>query len=400
MKKLITLTLLLLMITPCLLAQKKELSQARSYIKSGRNLDKAEELMKGLLQNDPANKLNTRIYLLWYQAVLKQYENGNEQLYLKQKYDTASMYSQTKRMFEILMALDSVDVLPNKKGKVNPKFRKKHSEELDVFRPNLYYGGSFYLRKNKYDAAFSFYDLYINTATHPMFEKFSYLDKDSLVLSAAYLSVYSGYMLGDPVKTLKHSSMALTDTIRNKYVLQYIAESYQKLGNYKQYLNVLEEGFSKYPTYWYFFPHLSDYYISNGKQNKVLQLANDGLSASPNNQLFLFTKSSVLLNLERNDECIITCDSLISINDTMPEPYYFAGMAYMNMVKNIEEKQDARNHKKEIQNYLSNALPYFEKYRKLKPNEKKKWGIPLYKIYLNMNMGKQFEEIDKLLNSI
>jgi hypothetical protein len=44
------------------------------------------------------------------------------------------------------------------------------------------------------------------------------------------------------------------------------------------------------------------------------------------------------------------------------------------------------------------ALPYLETYRKLMPDEKNKWAPVLYRIYLNLNMGKQFDEIDKLLN--
>ena len=43
------------------------------------------------------------------------------------------------------------------------------------------------------------------------------------------------------------------------------------------------------------------------------------------------------------------------------------------------------------------ALPYVEKYRQLVPDEKEKWGPVLYRIYLNLNMGKQFDEIDRLL---
>ena len=31
------------------------------------------------------------------------------------------------------------------------------------------------------------------------------------------------------------------------------------------------------------------------------------------------------------------------------------------------------------------------------PDEKGLWGLPLYTIYLNLNMGKEFDEIDKLL---
>ena len=44
------------------------------------------------------------------------------------------------------------------------------------------------------------------------------------------------------------------------------------------------------------------------------------------------------------------------------------------------------------------ALPYMEKYRALAPTEKRKWGPALYRIYLQLNMGKQFEEIDKIIS--
>ena len=39
-----------------------------------------------------------------------------------------------------------------------------------------------------------------------------------------------------------------------------------------------------------------------------------------------------------------------------------------------------------------------ETYRKLAPEAKQKWGPALYRIYLRLNMGKQFEEMDNLLN--
>ena len=40
-----------------------------------------------------------------------------------------------------------------------------------------------------------------------------------------------------------------------------------------------------------------------------------------------------------------------------------------------------------------------EKFRELEPDEKNKWAPSLYRIYLNRNMGKQFEEIDKIINN-
>jgi hypothetical protein len=45
------------------------------------------------------------------------------------------------------------------------------------------------------------------------------------------------------------------------------------------------------------------------------------------------------------------------------------------------------------------ARTYMERYRMMMPEEKQKWGPALYRIYLNLNMGKQFDEIDRLLKT-
>ena len=84
-RKIILTTLLLLSVLPCLRGQRKEMSQARSYLKSGKDFDKAEKLMEDLLSKDSSNRMNPKIYLILYQAVSKQYEAGNEKLYLKEK---------------------------------------------------------------------------------------------------------------------------------------------------------------------------------------------------------------------------------------------------------------------------------------------------------------------------
>ena len=41
-----------------------------------------------------------------------------------------------------------------------------------------------------------------------------------------------------------------------------------------------------------------------------------------------------------------------------------------------------------------------EQYRKMRPDDTARWAAPLYRIYLSLNMGKQFEEMDSLLKKI
>ena len=97
MKKLITVTLLLLTIIPCLRAQRKEISQARSYIKSGKDFAKAEQLLRGVMANDSASGRDPRVHALLLQSIEKQYAEGNEKLYLRQKYDTTTFFVLTKK---------------------------------------------------------------------------------------------------------------------------------------------------------------------------------------------------------------------------------------------------------------------------------------------------------------
>lgn len=397
MRKLIAVTLLFVSISPCLRAQKKEMSQARSYIKSGKDYDKAERLMTGLLAKDSANRQEPKIYLIWAQAVQKQYDAGNEKLYLKEKYDTASLFELAKRRFAIYEALDSLDAQPDKKGRVKPAYRKKHAAELAAIRPNLYFGGAFHLRKQDYAKAFSFYDAYLDCDRQPLFEGYGFAGKDTLTAKAAYLATYCGYKLASADSTLKYAGLARRDTATLRRTLTYIAEAYALQKNEDARLAILKEGFDRYTDSTYFFPRLIDYYTQAGQFDSALAVADTALQKRPGNVLYLFAKGNALLNLERYDECVAVSDSVIARCDTLPDPYYNAATSLLNKALLIEEATDARKRKKEILALYAQARPYMERYRKLRPEARDKWGKPLYRIYLNLNLGKQFEEIDKLL---
>ena len=101
-------------------AQKKAINQAQTYIKSGKNLDKAEKLMEDLLK-DSLHRENIKIWITLAEALRKQYEQGNEKLYLKQKYDTLALFNNARKMFLVHEGLDSIDAKPDKKGKINIK---------------------------------------------------------------------------------------------------------------------------------------------------------------------------------------------------------------------------------------------------------------------------------------
>lgn len=388
--------LLLTMITPCLWAQKKELSQARSYIKSGKDYDKAEKLMVDLLAN-PANRDNAKIYATWYDAISGQYAQANEKLYLKQAYDTAAFFNITKRMYQVAQSLDSLDTKPDEKGRVKPEYRKEHAEQLNQLRPNLYYGGTYQVRREDYKTAFNYFDLYLDAARQPLFTGYKYLESDKRVSQAAYWATLCGFKLQDPKKTLKYSQLAMTDYDKSKYVFHYMCEAYLLLKNQEEYMKTLNLGFKLFPTYPYFFPRLADHYKALGDNDKMLQLAEIGLRKSPDNALFLLAKSIALLNMNRYEECIDVSKKMIATNKEQAEPYYNIATCYLNQALALEQLNEPRKYHEQLVKLYSDACPNMEKYRQLAPNESQRWGPALYRIYLNLNKGKQFEEIDRLM---
>ena len=381
---------------------KKDLSQARTLIKNGKELDKAIQLMTDQLANSEEARKTDKVYLTWYEAVEKQYALGNEQLYLGQKYDTVKFFSYAKEMFRIFEALDSVSAQKVEKEGDKVEYRSKHAQKLNAYRPNLFYGGSYFMRNNDYKAAFEFFDTYLDCVNQPLFkEEYNYLNSDTLMPKAAYLATYCGYKLGDMNKVLKYADIAQRDNAHRLTLAQYKAEAYRELGDTTNYIATLRRGFRQFTRHPYFFIYLQDWYTKHNQLDEALELCNEALRNDENWQLVLLAKGNTLLNMEQNNECIAVCDKFISLNDTIPDVYYYAGTACLNEALKLEKEPNAqRKNNTALKEIYKKALLYMEKYRLLSPDDKMQWAPALYRIYLNLNMGKQFEEMDKIVNKL
>ena len=396
MKKLHALALLFLIIlTPCCYAQKKEISQAKTIVKSGKNLAQAEQQMRKLLK-DSVNQKNIKVWVILTEAVRGQYLAGNERMYLRQQQDTAALFKLALKMFGDYQSLDSVDALPDKKGRVHLKYRNSNSAFLNIYRPNLYNGGVYFLRKQNYKEAFSMIDAFLDCQRQPLFENYHY-ERDTLNRTAAFWTVLCGYQTGDHEMALKYKDLALQDTLHLESCFQYLAEIYKQQGDKPNYEWSLVKGFECNPSSSYFFPRLIDYYNTSNQTERAMTIVNDALQTNDSSELFLFAKSNLLLNQGDYDECIAICDTLIARNDTLADAYYNAGVAYVNKAFLLEKGKVDVKQRREIRQLYQKALPYMERYRALAPQEKDKWAAALYNIYLKLNMGKQFEEIDQML---
>lgn len=378
-------------------AQKKELAQAKEWIKKGQNLDKAQQSMEKLLE-DSANQNNEKIYSMLFESLKAQYEQGNEKLYLRQKYDTATLFDTALRMFQVVERLDSLDMQPDSKGRVKLKYRHDNAHYLNTLRPNLFNGGLFNIKKQKFAQAYKFFEAYIDCVRQPLFSSYHYDENSKWMAQASYWAVYCGYKMQDPKATLRHTYQALKDTTHYCLMLQYLADTYKMEQDTARYLSTLREGFKKYPKFPFFFPRLLSFYQNNKRWDDALALTDTAMTIDSTSHVFIFARSTVLLNTGRYEESLALCDTLLARGDTLSDIYLNAGLAWFNQAveidKNITTSRKMRN---KILTCYKNALPYLEAFRKKRPEEESGWLLPLYTIYLNLNMGKEFDEIDQIL---
>ncbi len=346
------------------------------------------------LLKDSANQDNKRIYEIWLQSVQKQYEQANERFYTHKQQDTAQFFSLVRRMFSIAFRMDSLDMMPDKKGRVAPELRKDVARDMINYWPNLFYGGAYHVRKSDFQKAYDFFETYLDCTHQPLFTGYDPIfADDSRIAEASYWACYCGYRMNDPLLALRHRELALRDKSKRDMTFQYLAEAWKTLNDDSMYVATLQKGFKEYPTSNYFFPRLMDHYTQIRQYEEALDVVDAALEADSLSELYLYAKSNVLMQLERYAESLDYTDKLLTLNDKQADAYYNGGSAYLNIALHM----DPQRHKKQLKDMYQKALPYMEKYRALAPTEIQKWGPALYRIYFNLNMGKQFDEIDKIL---
>lgn len=376
---------------------KKQLDQARQNIKKGSNLENTEKQMRELLKDSlNRNDLNIRIAL--YDAIRKQYEQGNEKLFLKQKYDTAVLFNIAQRMFLELNNLDSIDALPDAEGKVRLKYRKSHANTLKPYHKNLYGGGIYFLNHQKYKESISCLDTYLSAIEWPLFSSDRLPVDSTTIHHAGYISLLAGYLQGDVKSALKYEDLALKFEPRIENTLQYLAELHLQNGDTLKYEQYLCEGVDKFPRSQFFFPHLIDFYCNNGLADKAMKVTENVLKKDSLNVLFLRARQMIFLNRGNYDECIEIGEKILAIDDSLADVNYNVGLAYYNKALEINNQSGMklRERTKKVNALYAKCRPYMERYRALMPEEKERWRPILYAIYLNLNLGKEFDEIQRL----
>lgn len=360
--------------------------------------DAENKLLAALPRTDLSEKEKASIYLIAAQIEESKNSIENRKAYLKQKYDTVIFFSTLYNMYEHLRHCDSIDAQPYNDC-INPKYDKKTRALRQKYRQNILNGGKFFLNKKQYEVSYQYLDAF---CTYSGFQP-----TDTIILFTSYSACLCGYLTSHHDWTLKYVENAIKAALpeQKPILLEYKFWTYYLLKDEESALRELQRGVREYPSHDYFFVNLIDNYFSERKFDEGLALTDSLIQLDSTKPLYWYTKCK--LELAENDyhKCIEFADSTIIRDSEYVDAYYNKGISFLNLAL-IEQESACRDigdpkcmeDRKRFMNLYEQSRTCMEMVRKLQPEKTERWANPLYRIYMNLNMGEEFEEIDKVLH--
>lgn len=397
-------SIVLLMAVSFSFAQMKNVREAKS-IANGVNPDfnQAEQLINEAIKNPETKDLPDT----WNVAGFIQKRINEEQMknaFLKKPYDTLKVYNSILKMYEYYTKCDNLAQIPNEKGKIKNKFRKANASSMLSERPNLINGGVQYFNMENNEEAFKHFATYVESASYPMLADKDLAKNDTLFPQIAFYATLAANRIGDNDAVIKYAPMALTDKDGGSDAMQMMAEAYKAKGDTATWVKLLEEGILKFSANDYFFANLMEYYNNSNQASKAMEFADKMITLDPDNKLYLYAKAYLYHNMKDYDNAIEYYKKSIAKDPEYASAYSNVGLAYLMKAQEYADKAttDINDPKYEeaqveMKKFYEEAKPFYEKARVLKPDQKDLWLQGLYRVYYNLNMGPEFEEIDKMM---
>ena len=398
-------SMVLLMVTAVSFAQIKNVKEAKSIASETKpDFKKAESLINAALEN-PETKDDAATWDVAGFVQKRINEKEMENAYLRKPYDTTKVYNSILEMYKYYLKCDELAQKPDEKGKIKNKYRKANSGALVVERPNLINGGIHYFNQDKNTEALKFFATYIDASSHPMFQKENFIQTDTLLSQVAYYATLAAAKIEDYPSVLKYATYAENDKEFGKYAMEFASTAYKAEGDTVKWIASLKDGIQKHPDHSFFFGHLIDYYSNTNKYDEAMKFADDMLAKDSNNTFYLYVKGYLYHNMKDYDNAIEYYKKTITVDSNYAEAYSNLGLVYCQKAQDFADNATAdmnspkyAQEQEVIKKFYEEARPYYEKARELKPDQRDLWLQGLYRVYYNLNLGTEFEEIERLMS--
>lgn len=387
---------------------RKELIKSLKTSLKAQKYSQADELLTKAMQQHKDAANDAELCNIHLNTVHHLAESENRKLFLNNKPDTTQYFNQIYRIYNIGLHCDSICSKPDKKGKINTKYTSNIQDKLLLYRNNLKSAGKFYYKKQKYDDAFKYIDMYLKTKdislitdAHHTSSQNKLNDSDSLGMYQ--LAVFSAYGAKDYKNAKRYINKALADTTHISLLYQIGSKTYAELGDTIQALDYLYKGWREDPQKEYFYLTLIQYYNNHKQYNEALKIIDEQLDTDSLNIQLWYIKGKCHQCLENYQEAVCSYERAIKINAEDAQSLSSLGNTYILMARQVFEKNTAnvgtneyRKARSQQTKLYNNAKIYLEKARAIVPDTPSLWLTDLSEVYYKLNKGKELKELERI----
>ena len=383
----------------------KTVKEAKNEMESDDVQDKrgAKRLIDQAMK-DPLNKDWDQTWLVAADIYQHFYYQENTKSYT-QPYDTVGMYNLLTQWYRFAMMADSIQQIPNAKGKTSEEARKKHANEIHRTMNDLIRGGIFYFNDHQdYAKAYEMFDSYFTVAQHPMVKDITEADTNfqKYVPIYSYYPALAAYNLENWENVLKYAKVATADEEVGETATEMMCDAYGNLQDTVAWLETLKKGLVEYPTADYYYGKLLNYYNLKNDMSELENFVKEMVEIDPEKAYNYYVLGYVAQQSKDYDKAIEQYQIAIDKDSNLSDAYFNLGLCimfqasdFMDSKSNLDYRSKAyKDAVKEQKEYYKKALPYFLKYRELEPSSTDKWAIPLQTIYYQIDMSKELNEIE------
>lgn len=382
-------------------AQKKAVNQAQSIAKGGSaDFTEARTLIKGAL-SDPETKDDAKT---WYVAGFVEDQEFNvertKQL-MGQQANEPVMYSALLATLPYFEKAYELDQVPDAKGRVRPKYTKDIKSILSANHVYYINGGAYYFDARDYRKAYDAFEQFLKISDMPMFKGEAVAERDSNFMTVQYFAAIAATQLGEPQTAIAALNRAKDTDYRANEIYQYLYYEYEQLQDSVNMEKTLKEGMTKFPEEPYFLLNLINTYIYSNRNEEAIAYLNTAIANDPNNsQLYDVMGRVYETGLSDPAKAEEYFSKALEINpenadalSNLGRVFYNQGVTKLGDANLINDNKVYQEELAKAKEFFQKALPYFEKAHQLKPDEREIM-IALRGIYYNLNMGKEFDEME------
>ena len=314
-------------------------------------------------------------------------------------FDNDGMIEAAENALKAGMECDKFDQMPNSKGKVAPKFRKKNAERLLAARNLLLTAGQDLYNDKKFDAAQTAFGLFVDSRQDPLFSE-SDFSAESFYTQIAYFAALAAYNNHDFPAASNYADLCKNDAeygneAMDIKVLSMKAQLKTKEDSVK-YMNDLKALHAQEPENERYFSLLTEYYQNTQDNAAKKALIEEQVAKYPSKMSWAL-KGESDMNESKWKEAIDSYKKALELDNDFLQVRYNLALCENQQAISLREAAGG-NMTPEVKQYLQNSIDNLLIIKEKDPNrEMVNWAYTLYQAYYLIGDEAKAKELESLV---